>query len=1522
MSIQRESDIAVIGMACVFPGAGDLCRYWENIIQKFDAIGEPPPEWEADYYLDAEAGSNDRTYTIRGGFLGALAEFHPSEFGVMPKSIDGSDPDHFMALRAAHEALVDAGYIGSPRLQELKERTAVVIGRGTYINRGNTTMMQQSIVVDGVVRILGQLFPEYSGDELAEIRANLKSSLPPFHADTAPSLVPNIISGRIANRLDLMGPNYIVDAACASSLVAIDQAIRELRTGRCDMAISGGTNCTVSPPMMIQFSQLGALSRRGKISPFGSSADGTLLGEGVGMVVLRRLADAERDGDRIYALIKGVGTASDGRAQGLLAPRLEGEELALRRAYEESGVEPSTVGLVEGHGTATLIGDEVELKALNRVFGDRDTETPQCALGSVKSMISHTMPAAGAAGLIKVALALHHKILPPTLHCDQPNPKLPLERSRFYLNTETRPWIHGSTQSPRRAGVNAFGFGGVNSHTVLEEYTGPNQAKWIHADWDSECFVVTANSAAELPAALRHTHELVAEQGPTARLADIAYTLNCARDLGPRRVCLVAESVPDLLSKLERAGQVLEHTPDRSVRDRSGIYYFAETYGADAKVAFLFPGEGSQYENMLADLCLHFPEVRAAFDFMETAFEDHERGYRLKDAVFPPPADVGKGTLWSRMDLAVEAVFTADMALNALLERLEIRPRAMVGHSTGENVALLCSGVIAADSEEEMIRHIRGVNGVFEALQSSGKIPEGQLLSVAGANGDVLRTAIEAADGEAFVALQNCPHQTVVCGSQKGIEAVVEALQGQPVVCQTLPWARAYHTPWFDVFSEPTRRYYDSVEFRTPKVPLYSCSLAEEYPAAVNEARDTAACQWARTVRFQDTVETLYESGFRIFIEVGPKGNLTSFVDDILRGRPHLCLPANLQSRTGILQLNHMVGQLVAHQVPVNLRRLYEHRSARDVTQKVAQRSPGVVLRTDLNPIRLPSGFRLSPAGRSSLGHNTSDSPAMSPPPPPAEKPPEAAARIATAPHNARSAVMAEHFQTMARFLESQRQVLSSYQVARWGRTAGRNGMRVAERSLPPLITEVQEHVPGVRLLARHEFSLDRELMIRDHVLGRNVSDEDRDLLALPVVPLTLFLESVAETAALLKPGKAVTGIREFRLYRWGSLERGPLPMEYSAECSAEGEISVVMRDGDRSKPLRPIWAEAKVDVSDIYPEAPTAGEFSLHEERPSKLTPELLYYEWMFHGPSFQGVRRMLRTGVDGATATLLVKQPSTLIAGLPAPCFVTDPVLIDVAGQVLSFWLQERVASHNDVYPYRIGALECFGPPPSPGQEVECRVRVRHLGEREVFADIELVGSDSRLLYRITNWEDRRWPQDSEFWALRREPRLGYLSQVWSTPDLPVGGIACSYIGGFPEDFGRASHGIWLSVVAHLVLSRPERAEWHRMASTAECREQWLIERCAIKDSVRRLMKDRFGEELCPADVEVRVGIDGILQVRGAWQQRLGATPSVCSVRENGGVAAAASLERESCGKSELERIAARRFSSRLEQAQRGHF
>ena len=676
-------NIAIIGMAGRFPDAPEIPRYWDNILDKVDAVREASDEWSHPYF-DPRSHANDRIYTRRGGFLGDSVEFDPLRFGVMPSTVGSGDSDHFIAVSTAAAAFADAGYM---ERSFDRERTGVILGHGTYVNRGYDTLLQHGRVVDQTLALVQRLVPHLDSDSLADVRAAMKSNLPPFDAATVPSLVPNIIAGRIANRLDLGGPNFIVDAACASSLIALELSIRELDSGRCSMILTGGVHTSTSPQLYMMFCLLNALSR-GKVRPFDKAADGTLLGEGIGMLVLKRLADAERDGDRIYALIAGCGSASDGRALGLLTPREEGQVLALRRAYDAASIDPATVDLVEAHGTGTPVGDATEMRTLEAVFANGARSSPRRALGSVKSMIGHCISAAGTAGVIKTALALHDKILPPTL-CDEVNAELKCASASFYINTEARPWIRAQGAEPRRAAVDAFGFGGVNAHVILEEYRPEHQAAavMVHGRWPSELLAVSADGTAQLLERLAELRALTTRAEPPP-LASIACRLG-RQPAGASRIALVCRDVAHLREAIDVASAALRDPASVTKLRRTDIVFNRRDAMPAGRTAWLFPGEGSQYRNMLSELCLCFPSVRGWFDLLDEVFGDVDRDPPSR-AIFPPPTCVTEeqharlNAQLMSFDVGSAAVFTASMALHDLLQGFGVRATQSSGTALGK----------------------------------------------------------------------------------------------------------------------------------------------------------------------------------------------------------------------------------------------------------------------------------------------------------------------------------------------------------------------------------------------------------------------------------------------------------------------------------------------------------------------------------------------------------------------------------------------------------------------------------------------------------------------------------------------------------------------------------------------------------------------------------------------------------------------------------------------------------------------
>jgi acyl transferase domain-containing protein/phosphopantetheinyl transferase (holo-ACP synthase) len=937
MSKGRPSEIAIIGMGCRFAGASDLSTYFENILAARDCTRDVPPDrWDPATFCEPASAAHDRLAGCRGGYLDSPIPFDAALHGIMPRTIEGGEPEQFLVLDAATAALADAGI---DRQDLAERRVEVVIGRGNYFNRGNLTRLQHGRMIAQIISLLEAFFPQWTDADREAVRADLRSSLPPFEAATIPGQLTNATAGRVASRLDLKGASYVVDSASASSLVALDLAMRALNDRRADLAIAGGVYLEADVDFPLVFRQLGALSRSGVARPFTADADGMVPGEGVGVVVLKRRRDAERAGDRIYALVKGVGLSGDGRGHGLAAPSARGHARAIRRAIRRAGVDPSSIMLVEGHGLGVPAADRAELRALNAVF--RPLARGRRYLGAVSSMIGHAMPAAGMAGLIKTALAIYHRVLPPTLHSDQPHPLLSEPRSTFTLNPTARPWIQADPDVPRRAGVSAFGFAGINAHAVLEEHaaSADGEAPGALEHWDTEAILLSAFDRAGL---ISRARELAAwfERHPGESLKDIAYTLNCVGEHPPgaERLGLVAASTLDLARRLTTLLSRLEDPACRIIRDGRGVYYWNEplyTAGA-APLAFLFPGEGSQYPGMLADLCIHFPEVRRYFDTADRIARELGETESPSDHLFGLSERADEKL--SSAATAVNVVLNAQWALYQVLVRLGLKPDAVVGHSSGELLALAAAGVFPADRELEL--KLGRLGAIFRGFESSGDLPAARLVAIAAECGRIERLCRDAGVTGAAVAMDNCPHQVVMALPPAEAEPVFCRLRAENILWEDLPFVRAYHTASFQAVVGPIAGFFDELAFRPPCLPIYSCASRGRMPESVDGIRELVVAQWTQSVAFRQTIEAMYADGLRLFVDVGARGNLAGFVEDILRGRPAFAIAANVPRRSGLTQLNHLVAATFAQGAQLDPGYLYARRRARAIDWDAPEQAP------------------------------------------------------------------------------------------------------------------------------------------------------------------------------------------------------------------------------------------------------------------------------------------------------------------------------------------------------------------------------------------------------------------------------------------------------------------------------------------------------------------------------------------------------------------------------------------------------
>jgi len=900
--VAKRDGIAIVGMSCLLPGARDPDQFWANILNKVNAIREVPAErWDWKLYFDERRDAADRVYARWGGFLDPIA-FDPARYGMPPSSIASIEPIQLLALETARAALRDAGYEDRPFP---RENTSVIIGvSGGLAELGQNYVLRSALAAR----------PDQSA------LAGFNRKLPEWTEDSFAGILLNVIAGRIANRFDLGGPSFAVDAACASSLTAVYLACRELESGASDMVLVGGADTFQTPFNYLCFCKTQALSPRGCCRTFDHAADGTCISEGLSMLVLKRLADAELDGDRIYAVIRGVGASSDGRAKGLTAPSPEGQARALHRAYAAANISPATVGLVEAHGTGTVAGDRAEIESLRRIFEEAGASPQSVALGSVKSMIGHTKGAAGVTGLLKVALALHRKVLPATIGVEKPNESI--AGGALYINTETRPWLSASQNYPRRAAVSGFGFGGANYHVVVEEYVG-STARAAAVRWPCELFVWRESSVdalllsvARLLAALR--------SGAQPSLKDLSFTLwqKAQQNTDGVVIAIVASSMKDLISKMEAVTNKLAAAPSNPIWDSSGVYFTPQPLAGNANIAFLFPGQGSQYPDMLRELAVHFTEVREAFETADRVLAGRfDRP--LSSFVFPPPRFSEEDERAARKALtatnvAQPALGAAAVGLTHLLRALNVKPAMTAGHSYGEYAALCAAGCLTAEQ-------------LFELSESRGRFiveaARGDLGAMAAVETDEQNTRSLMGDiTDLWIANLNSPRQTIVSGTKAAIAEAMRRGEQRRVGVQSLPVACAFHSPLVAAAKERLKAYLDRVRFEAPRYRVFTNTTGNEYPTEPDAVRALLGEHLVSPVRFVSEIESMYAAGARVFIEVGPRNVLTSLTEQILSQRASIVVPLETRKRVGLEGLLHALAQLFAHGVAIKLDRLYEER--------------------------------------------------------------------------------------------------------------------------------------------------------------------------------------------------------------------------------------------------------------------------------------------------------------------------------------------------------------------------------------------------------------------------------------------------------------------------------------------------------------------------------------------------------------------------------------------------------------------
>nr|MBX2811482.1 acyltransferase domain-containing protein [Myxococcales bacterium] len=910
--------IAIIGVSALFPGSSNTDGFWQNILEGKDLIGDVPKEhWLIEDYYDPNPKAPDKTYARRGAFLDPV-DFDALAWGIPPSTVPATDTAQLLALIVAEQVLEDA----SRAHQIDKSRTSVILGvtsaqelLGSMVSRLQAPVWRKSLREMGL--------PE---SQVQEACKRIAAHYTPWQEATFPGILGNVVAGRIANRLNLGGTNCVTDAACASTFSALSMAVNELSLGQSDFAIAGGVDTMNDIFMFMCFSKTPALSPSGDCRPFSAEADGTMLGEGLGMFALTRLDDALARGDRIYGVIRGIGGGSDGRAKSVYAPLAEGQARTLRTAYQAAGYSPRSVELVEAHGTGTKAGDAAEFAGLMQVFGNEhlDGEAPWCALGSVKSQVGHTKAAAGAAGLFKALMAINEGVLPPSIKITQPNPKLELDNSPFHLSTRTLPWIRASDH-PRRASVSAFGFGGSNFHVALE---APPQPAPRRNTLPQEIIALDAPSPQVL---LDTISALKDDLSDTRRFRFLARRSHQRFNHGSWRVVCVSKDAEELRSQLAQVETHLK-TPksgDLSLPAR-GIF-IGSNATADSKTAFMFPGQGSQYVDMGADVAVRFTAARGVWD---TIADIPLNGGPLHKVVYPPASfnqqsQQSQQAQLTKTEWAQPALGATSLSIFAILQAVGLKPDMLAGHSFGELAALAAAGALSSLDLTKIARK-RG------ELMAQAATQPGAMLAVSASLEDV-RKIVEKASISAEIANHNAPNQVVLAGPVETITAAQDILKEMSIRCSRLPVATAFHSSLVADATQPFAEALSEIDLQAPTLPVYANVTASAHDAEPTAIKSILARQLASPVRFVEMVEAMYEAGARTFVEVGPGSILTSLISRILEGKPHRVVATDRKGRSGYSTLCLALAELAASGADISFTKLF---AEYDQVSDPAEKSP------------------------------------------------------------------------------------------------------------------------------------------------------------------------------------------------------------------------------------------------------------------------------------------------------------------------------------------------------------------------------------------------------------------------------------------------------------------------------------------------------------------------------------------------------------------------------------------------------
>ena len=859
-----NEDVAIISMACRLPGGVVTPEdFWQVLQSGGDTTSDVPKDrWDADKLYDADPDVDGTSYCRRGGFLDSIHSYDASFFGISPREAKAMDPEQHLMLELCWEGFERAGYT-----RDQLSGSATGIFLGVSNNRATS-----------------------------RIPADLKG-----HSITGSANA--TLSGRLSYIFNLQGPCLTVDTACSSSLVATHLACNALRHGECDVAMVGGVSLLLTPDIHIEFSKLRGLSTDGRCRAFSDDTDGTGFSEGAAIVVLKRLSDAQRDGDDIHAVLRGTAAMHGGRSVGLTAPNGPCQETLIRTALARAALEPGSIDYIEAHGTATKLGDPIEATALAGVFGMGHARTDPLRLGSVKSNLGHTQAAAGLVGLLKVVLSMQNNILPKTLHVKEPTREVDWKSNNLELVLENRPWLSNNSRL-RRAGVSAFGIGGTIAHVIVEDFPGPSTGEARDTEQPGQPAAVLFVLSGDNDSALRaqagklrlHTES---GNGNTDHLADVAYSLATSRTHFHRKLVVVAQDKRQMLEQLE------------SISLGSGKLPNPNEVGK-ASLGMLFTGQGSQRPGMGKGLYGLFPVFRDALDDIAAQFSDLE--FPLLDVMWAEPGS-SIIALLHRTDFAQPALFALEVSLWRLWQSWGVKPAFLLGHSIGELAVAHVSGIL---NLSDACRLVLTRGRLMQAISRHGKT-----VAVEKSSEEVTEAIRELGlSDKVQVAGSNTPSQTVFSGDFGAVDAVVAHFAGEKLKSKVLHTSHAFHSYHMDEMLDDFKAVAQTVQFSPPTIPIISSMTGRLAEAGELEQAEYWVKQARNAVRFHDAFQNLVNQGANVFLELGPSPTLCGLgaacLTRALQTHNALWLPSLRPERDESSVIQDSIGKLHVRNVSID----------------------------------------------------------------------------------------------------------------------------------------------------------------------------------------------------------------------------------------------------------------------------------------------------------------------------------------------------------------------------------------------------------------------------------------------------------------------------------------------------------------------------------------------------------------------------------------------------------------------------